>query len=141
MTKDTIVYDATDLIMGRLCSHIAKQLILGEKIEIVNIDQCIITGRPDEIYARYKVHREKGRPTKGPFIHRKEKDLFKRSLKRMLPFKTTRGQEALDRIKVYKGIPARFQGQKFETIKTANVSKVPNLKYIKLTQLSKFLGK
>jgi large subunit ribosomal protein L13 len=137
----TKVYDATNLVMGRLCSYVAKELLLGATIEIVNINECIITGNPTSIYEKYKVHREKGRPTKGPFIHRKEGDLFKRSLKRMLPFKTTRGREAFARLKVYKGVPIRLKEVKFKTIESANVSKVPNLKYVKLSQVSKFLGK
>jgi large subunit ribosomal protein L13 len=141
MSEKSVVFDAKNLIMGRLCSHVAKQLLLGVRVDIVNINECIITGNPTSIYAKYKLHREKGRPTKGPFIHRKEGDLFKRSLKRMLPYKTTRGREALDRLKVYKGVPARFKDTKLETVKSANVSKVPNLQYVSLSQVSKFLGK
>jgi large subunit ribosomal protein L13 len=134
------VIDAKDLIVGRLCSHVAKRSLLGEKINIINIDLSIITGTPEQIYARYRQKRERGRPTKGPFLGRSAQDLFKRSLKRMLPFKTARGQEAIGRIKVYKGIPARFKDNKTETLASANVNKVPNLKYIRLQELTKHLG-
>ena len=37
------IIDATDLVLGRLCSKVAKRLIGGEKIEIVNAEKTIIT--------------------------------------------------------------------------------------------------
>ena len=58
----------------------------------------------------------------------------------MLPFKTARGQEAFGRIKAYKGIPARFKETEMKTIEEANVSKVSNTKYIRLQQVTAFLG-
>tara|TARA_Y100000310_G_scaffold345827_1_gene470698 strand:- start:7847 stop:8278 length:432 start_codon:yes stop_codon:yes gene_type:complete len=137
--KATLI-DAKDLVVGRLCSNVAKRSLLGEKIDIINIDLSIITGRPEEIFARYRHKRERGRPTKGPFLGRSAQELFKRSLKRMLPYKTSRGQEAFARIKVYKGVPARFKESKTETIAAANVAKVPNLKYLKLQEVTNHLG-
>ena len=134
------IIDGKDLIVGRLCTYIAKKALQGESFEIINIDQTIFTGRREQIFARYKQARERGRTHWGPYIGRSSKDLFKRSLKNMLPIKTTRGLEAMKRIKVYKGVPERFKDVEKETLKLADISKVPNLKYIKLEELTKFLG-
>ncbi|MBL7051814.1 MAG: 50S ribosomal protein L13 [Nanoarchaeota archaeon] len=136
----TRVIDAKDLIVGRLCTFLAKQLLLGETFEVVNVEKAIFTGRKEQICGRYKNLVEKGRPKSGPFIKRRSREIFKKSLKGMLPHKTTRGREALKRIKMYKGVPARLQETKTETLESANVSKVPNLKYIRLEELTKFLG-
>ena len=104
------------------------------------VEKAIFTGRKEQICGRYKNLVEKGRPKSGPFIKRRSREIFKKSLKGMLPHKTTRGREALKRIKMYKGVPARLQETKTETLESANVSKVPNLKYIRLEELTKFLG-
>ncbi|MDP3918965.1 MAG: 50S ribosomal protein L13 [Nanoarchaeota archaeon] len=134
------VIDAKDLIVGRLCSYIAKQSLLGQSFDIINIEQSIITGKPQQIFAKYRQKTERGRPTSGPFIHRSARELFKRSLRNMLPYKNTKGIEALARIKIYKGVPARFKEVQTETLQSANVSKVPNLKYVRLQEITKHLG-
>ena len=134
------VIDANNLIVGRLASYVAKGALKGESFEIVNIEKCVLTGSKKTILARFRQKREMGTPTQGPFHHRSSKDLFKRSLKSMVPFKTTRGKEALTRVKVYKGVPTRFADVEKETFESANVSKVPNKKWIRLEQVTKFLG-
>ncbi len=136
----TRVIDAKDLIVGRLCTFLAKNLLLGESFEVINVDKAILTGRKEQIFGRFKENVERGRPRTGPFVKRRSRELFKRSLRNMLPFKSARGREALSRIKIYKGVPARLQGVETETLQTANVSKVPNLKYVRLEEVTKFLG-
>ncbi|HLC22811.1 MAG TPA: 50S ribosomal protein L13 [Candidatus Nanoarchaeia archaeon] len=132
--------DATGLILGRLCSHVAKHALLGETIAIVNIDKAVITGRRHMVFDRYKMFRAKGTPVQGPFIPRRARELFKRSLKRMLPFKIARGQEALARVKAYKGLPARYAEMSLETLPFADVSKVPTTKYVTLQEVTAFIG-
>ena len=136
----TRVIDAKDLIVGRLCTYVAKQLLLGQTFEIVNVEKAIFTGRKEQIFEKYKRLVSMGRPRTGPFIKRRSREIFKKSLRGMLPHKTTRGREALKRVKIFKGVPARLQDVKGETLESANVSKVPNLKYIRLEELTKFLG-
>ncbi|EQD37771.1 Ribosomal protein L13, partial [mine drainage metagenome] len=41
------VIDASNAIYGRLSAHVAKQLLDGETIKIVNADKCVITGSKD----------------------------------------------------------------------------------------------
>jgi large subunit ribosomal protein L13 len=137
--REIKVIDGQNLILGRLCSYTAKQALLGYTIEIINVEQTVFTGNKKRIFGRFKQFREMGEPTHGPFIHRSSIKLFKRSLKRMLP-KNTRGIEALKRVKAYKGVPARFKDTKTMTLEDANVSKVPNTKYVRLHEVTKFLG-
>lgn len=139
MTERTLI-DAKDLILGRLCSNIATRLLHGEEIDVINAELSILTGKRESIFARYRHFRDMTRPSSGPFFKRSSRDIFKRTVKKMLPYKRTRGQEALKRIKIYKNVPERFKGKKAETIPTANVSKVPNLKYLQLKEVTKFLG-
>ncbi len=136
----TRVIDGKGLILGRLCTVVAKGALLGESFEIVNIGEVIIVGNKKFTFGKYKNMREKGRPIQGPFIKRSAKDLFKRSLRNMLPYKKPRGREALERIKAYKGLPERYKGKELETIEGANVSKISTTKFVKLQDVTKFLG-
>lgn len=134
------VINADGLILGRLASHVAKRALLGETLSIINIEKVIVTGSRKRVFERYHIFHEKGTPTQGPFIPRRERELFKRTLKRMLPFKTSRGQDAFARVKAYKGMPARYASMELETILSAHVSKVPTTKYVTLQEVTRFLG-
>lgn len=140
MKEDHIVINADGLILGRLCSYVAKKALLGYTIDVVHIEKAIVTGNKDVVLAKYKRFSRMGGPSFGPFIGRSSRDLFKRSLKRMLPYKKARGIEALARVKAYKGLPLRYKDQKLETLEGAHVSKVPNTKYVRLERVTQFLG-
>ncbi len=48
------IIDAEGLIVGRLSSVVAKRLLDGGNVVIVNADKAIIIGRKDNIIQRYK---------------------------------------------------------------------------------------
>ena len=139
MTTGKIILDAKDIIMGRLASFSAKNALLGKEIDVVNIEQAIITGNKTRIFTDYKQTAERGEPTHGPFIHKSAREIFKRTVKGMLPM-GPRGKEALTRVKAYKGIPASLKDAKMESLAKANVSKVPNTKYVRVQDVTKYLG-
>ncbi|MFH0868111.1 MAG: 50S ribosomal protein L13, partial [Candidatus Woesearchaeota archaeon] len=58
----------------------------------------------------------------------------------MLPYKKERGRTAFKNIKCYIGIPEDFKNQKMDTIKNANVEKVPNLKFVKVKDICIHIG-
>ena len=140
MSENRIVVNADGIILGRLCSYVAKKALLGYSVDIVNIEKCIITGTPKIIFAKFKRFLNMGEPFHGPFIGSSAKDLFKRSLRRMVPHKKARGVEALARVKAYKGLPARYKDQSMEILQDMHVSKVPNTKYVRLEEVTRFLG-
>ncbi len=51
------VIDAKDLILGRLASLVAKELLNGEEIVIVNAEECAITGSKESILQKYRERR------------------------------------------------------------------------------------
>lgn len=135
-----MIIDATNLIAGRLATEAAKKALLGEKIDIVNAEKAILTGTKTEVFAKFKTKFDRGIPLKGPYVHRSADRLLRRIIRGMLPYKQDRGAQALKRIMCWKGIPEPFQKQKIETIKEADVSKLPNLKYVTLGEVSKQIG-
>lgn len=107
------LYDATDLILGRLSSQIAKKALLGEYIVIINAKDAIISGTKGDIHERHLTKLQIAtatNPRRGPFHERRPDTFMRRVIKQMLPRKKLRGKEALKRIHVYiSDIPERFK--------------------------------
>lgn len=132
--------DAKDLILGRIATFAAKRALEGENVNILNAEKAVVTGKKKAIFAKYKKRRDIGSTEKGPFFPRKPDRLVKRAIRGMLPYKKDRGRKALKKIKVYLGIPEKFKNQKLETIEKANIKKIKIPKYVKIEELSKWLG-
>ncbi|HDO19282.1 MAG TPA: 50S ribosomal protein L13 [Thermoplasmatales archaeon] len=130
------IIDATGAVLGRLASVVAKRLLNGEEIIIVNSEKAIITGDKQSIKERYKEKRELGTQRKGPFFPRMPDKIVKRTIRGMLPYQTPHGRAALKRLKCYIGVPEEFNGKEMEKI---GLEKMP-LKYITIEELSRHLG-
>ncbi len=135
-----MIIDANNLILGRLGTYVAKKVLLGEKVDIVNCEGCVVTGDRAEIFEQSDRFLKMGIPAKGPFTRRMPDRFVKRSIRGMLPYKKERGKMAFKNIKCHIGIPDSFKNQKFDTIKDANVEKVPNLRYISVKEICKHIG-
>jgi len=133
------IIDATDLILGRLSTYAAKQALLGETVHIINSELAVITGNPKKTFASFKIARERGAPLVGPYFPRMPHRIVKRSIRGMLPYKKSRGREALARVKCHIGIPEDLKNEKSETLENANIHNT-NTKYISIKQISKQLG-
>ena len=134
-----MIIDATDLILGRLATYVAKKALLGEKIDIVNSEKAVISGKKEQIFANYKRKRELGVPLQGPYFPRMPDMLVKRTIRGMMPYKTNRGRIAFKKIKCWIGVPLIIKDQKAETIKQANISKSSYLKYTTVAKICMFM--
>jgi len=107
--------DATDKILGRFCSQVAKKALLGEYIVIINAKNAIISGTKRNIHQKYlaKLNISTAtNPLRGPFHERRPDTFMRRVIKQMLPRKKFRGKEALKRVHVYiSDIPERFKNR------------------------------
>src|SRR3989337_1194908 len=97
MTMVTI--DATGHVVGRLSSVIAKRLLNGEEVVVVNAEKAIVTGRRSVVLAEYRKRRRRGSTTSrmrgiGPFYPRKPDMMLRRTISRMVPHQQARGREA-----------------------------------------------
>ncbi|MBU5557888.1 MAG: 50S ribosomal protein L13 [Candidatus Aenigmatarchaeota archaeon] len=132
------VIDADGAVLGRLATLLAKRLLLGEQIVVVNAEKAVVSGKFDTTLAFYKHRRERGDPHKGPFFPRYPDMLLKRTVRGMLPAKTARGRAALANLKVYIGCPEEFSGKavKVETKKVTDL----RCKYSTLANVCRQLG-
>ncbi|MBW6451371.1 MAG: 50S ribosomal protein L13 [DPANN group archaeon] len=134
-----IIIDGTDTIVGRTASIIAKRLLNGEEITIINAEKMIITGSKKDIFDKCKTRRERGHPATGPFQPRDADKMVRRSVRGMLPIKKSSGQAAYKRLKVYIGQPENVKGdtEKFEEL---HKDKLKNKKYMTILEITEWLG-
>ena len=132
------VIDADGLILGRLSTQVAKRLMSGEDIVIVNAEKAIVSGNKVQLLAHYKNRRERGTRNHGPFYPRSADMILKRTVRGMLEHRKPSGRTAYRRLKVYVGVPREFRAEKAEII---DVAKKPEMyKYTTLGAIAKELG-
>ncbi|MDH5267422.1 MAG: 50S ribosomal protein L13 [Candidatus Bathyarchaeota archaeon] len=138
-TERVAVIDATGLILGRMASHIAKRLLQGEKIIVVNAENAAISGKRLRIVKEAKRYLEIGHPRKGPLHRRRPDRIVRRTIRGMLPRKKPKGKQAYKRLKVFLEVPEEFKGKEIQTIPNANAEKL-RCPYITVGKLAKEIG-
>uniref|UniRef100_A0A8C5PNA7 Large ribosomal subunit protein uL13 n=1 Tax=Leptobrachium leishanense TaxID=445787 RepID=A0A8C5PNA7_9ANUR len=98
-------------LLGRLSAIVAKQVLLGRKVVVVRCEGINISGnfyRNKLKYLSFLRKRMNTNPSRGPYHFRAPSRIFWRTVRGMLPHKTKRGQAALERLKVFDGIPPPY---------------------------------
>ncbi|MEM7821328.1 MAG: 50S ribosomal protein L13 [Candidatus Aenigmatarchaeota archaeon] len=134
-----IIYDAENQILGRIASKIAKQLLKGEKIFVVNIEKAHISGDPKYIVKKYSEKINRGDPKHGPFFPKTPDGIFRRTVRGMLPWDKDKGRKAFKRLRVFIGVPEEFKNKKIEKPESKDVTKL-KCRSITLGELSLKLG-
>lgn len=137
--KPFIIINADGLILGRMASTIAKRLLEGEEITIVNSESAILSGKRKSKVAEAKQFLEVGSPRMGPFHYRRPDRVVRRTVRGMLPFKQPKGKQAYKRLKVFIGTPEEFKDQKTETIESAQAKKL-TCPYFTVGEFAKEIG-
>lgn len=142
MSKEPLLLDAKNQILGRLASFIAKHAISGDTVIVLNAEKAVISGRRHNIIEEAKRRLETrtlGTQTHAP-VHQRRPDLyFRRVVRGMLPWKKAKGKAAFHRVQVYVGVPEEFSGKTAVKVPGADASKLPS-PYITLEALAKEIG-
>jgi len=133
------VIDASGLILGRMASVVAKRLLLGESIVIVNAEKATISGKRLSRVREAKAFLEVGHPGKGPFHPRRPDQIVRRTVRGMLPHRLPKGQLAFKRLRVFLGVPLEFKDVRFQTIPEAGVDKL-KCPYVTVGEFAKEIG-
>lgn len=134
------VIDANNLILGRMASSVAKRLLNGEEIKIINAERAIISGRKDTTFERYKRYVDRGSREFGPRFPRRPDQIVSRTIRGMIPHTKLTGREAYNRLKVYIGVPPELSKEQVNTIDDASILRLSTSNYTVLGELSKRLG-
>ncbi len=132
------VINADNCVAGRLASLVAKRLLKGEEIIIVNAEKAIITGNPEATEALFSEKIKKGDPYHGPFYPKQPERILRRMVRGMLPYHKPRGRSAFDNLKVFRSVPALYKNEQAEIIAGAN--RKVKCKSVRIEDLSRKFG-
>jgi large subunit ribosomal protein L13 len=137
-----LIYNAENQILGRFCSAIAKKLLAGEEVVVVNAEKAIISGKPEMVVKKYFEKIKRGDPHHGPFFPKYPDEILRRTVRGMLPWKKAKGREAFKRLKVFIGVPEEFKDKPKQKVEEASADKLKAklVKFITLGELSLALG-
>ncbi len=138
----SIVVDGSDLIAGRLCSNVAKLLLQGNNVSIVNCDKIMISGKRNSIIEEYKTFLKIGsiiHPEHGPYHPRRPDTIISRMIRGMLPRKKPSGQTALRRLRAYVGIPKELRSLEKIQFEKAKIKR-SNAYYTSMADLGRTIG-
>jgi len=138
----SILVDGSDLIAGRLCSNVAKLLLQGNRVSIVNCDKIMISGKRNSIVEEYKTFLKIAsiiNPKHGPFHPRRPDTIISRMVRGMLPRKKPSGQTALKRLRAYVGIPNELRSLEKIQFDNAKIRRT-NAYYTSMAELGRTIG-
>jgi large subunit ribosomal protein L13 len=142
MDEQPIIIDATNLILGRLASYVAKKILQGNHVLVINVEKAIISGKKSSATKKAKARlktRTLGSLEKSPKHPKRPDTIFRRVVRGMLPWKKPKGKEAYKRLKVFIGVPEELKDKPAISIKEASASKL-RCPYISLEDFAKELG-
>ena len=147
--EDLVVIDGSNHRLGRLASRVAKMLLEGKRVVVLNADKIVITGSKSAILARYQYLLDRTWLSSIERVQvwnpRRPDRIFWYTVRRMLPRKKPKGREALSRLRVYNGVPEEFSNFKAVTVEDAlhrsEISRSGKLiKWMTLGELSELIG-
>jgi large subunit ribosomal protein L13 len=132
--------DATNLILGRMATVVAKRALSGETIAIVNCEKAVISGKKADIFGDYRHRLELGGPQKGPYYPRRADTLVRRTIRGMIPYKQAKGERAYEKITCHVGVPEELAKEKLETIEVASAARLSRAKTVPMADIAIYLG-
>lgn len=122
--QEFTLVNAERLVLGRMASTIAKRLLEGEKIVIVNAEKTVLSGKKRSRVRRAKEFLKVGHARRGPFHHSRPDRIVRRTVRGMLPYRREKGKQAYKRLKVFIGIPETLKHHRMEVLSTAHAEKL-----------------
>eukprot|EP00744_Colponema_vietnamica_P013385 GILI01018757.1.p2 GENE.GILI01018757.1~~GILI01018757.1.p2 ORF type:complete len:200 (+),score=45.39 GILI01018757.1:74-673(+) len=143
--QKVVVVDCRGHLLGRLASVIAKELLSGQRVVCVRAEEVNISGsffRNKLRFLAFLRKRTNTNPKRGPIHYRAPSRILWRVIRGMLPHKTNRGALALERLKVFEGMPHPYDKVKRAVVPAAlRVLRLnPSRKYTRLGDLSSEMG-
>lgn len=138
----TMIIDGTNMIAGRLCSHVAKLLLEGNRVAIVNSENIMISGSRESIIGEYRKFLEVAsinNPKFGPFHPRRPDTIITKMVRGMLPKTKSSGQAAFKRLRVYLGVPNELKSLSRTQFEDARIRRASPY-YTSVGELGRMVG-
>ncbi len=136
------IVDASNLILGRMATYVAKRALEGKRVIIVNAERAVISGTKARVVARAKTKlktRTLANQGKAPTHPRRPDNYVRRVVRGMLPWKKSRGKDAFKRVRVFIGTPPDYQGKPSVKLADADASRL-RVPYVSVAQLAQEIG-
>ena len=123
MFDKEVIIDAKGHMLGRMAAYIAKELLSGQRVVIVRAEEVLLSGilftkRADFLEFLNKISNTNPRHG-GPYHFRAPSRMIWKAIKGMLPRKTSRGKAALERLKIFEGVPFPYSNRKRQVMPRA----------------------
>ncbi|KAG0051480.1 60S ribosomal protein L16B [Gryganskiella cystojenkinii] len=143
--EKVVVIDGKGHLLGRLASIVAKQALTGQRVVVVRCEELNVSGSFFRNKLKYHAFLRKRcvvNPARGSFHFRAPSRIFYRAIRGMVPHKTARGAAALDRIKLFEGVPPPYDRMKRMVVPSAlRVLKLkPGRKFCTIKRVSHEVG-
>lgn len=131
--KAELIINASNAVLGRLASYVAKQALLGKNVVVLNCDNVLLTGRRRMVIDEYNIARRRGGTSlNGPHFPKHTDRLVKRTVRGMLSYTQQRGLDALKRVICYTNVP-----KEYESAKKVSIASKARAKTMSLAELSR----
>lgn len=141
--RKTVVVDATNCIAGRMCSHVSKLLLEGNRVAIVNAEKAMLSGnnryKTIELYKEHLEINSVTNPIHGPFHPRRPDTILSKMVRGMVPKRKSSGITAFKHLRVYIGVPEEMKNAKMESFDDSKITK-PEAYYISIGEIAKQIG-
>jgi large subunit ribosomal protein L13 len=108
-TDRPVVVDGTNHIAGRLASNVAKLLLQGQRVTVVNCEKIMMSGARASQIQEYREFLEINsiiNVKHGPVHYRRPDTIMAKMIRQMLPFdRKPSGKLAFQRLRTYIGAP------------------------------------
>lgn len=139
--RQDVVVDASNSIAGRLCSKVAKLLLEGYRVVVLNCERALISGERKSVIREWKKYLEVRsviNPKHTPRHPRRPDRILTEMIRGMVPKDKPKGRAAINRLRVYVGTPEVYRGRtvKFEDA----MARKPPAFYTTIGEIAKELG-
>jgi large subunit ribosomal protein L13 len=138
----TLYVDASGQIAGRLCSKVAKLLLLGNSVVVIHPEKALLSGSRGTVMTDF-FHRltiaSVVHPKHGPFHPRTPEGIMTRMVRGMIPRRKPSGAAALRRLRVYGEAPKELSNVSFTSFDDAKATK-PIAFYVPLGEVAERIG-
>ncbi|CAO3597401.1 60S ribosomal protein L16 [Absidia repens] len=143
--EKVVVIDGKGHLLGRLAAIIAKQALNGQKVVVVRCEALNVSGEFFRNKLKYHAYLRKRclvNPNHGAFHFRAPSRILYKALRGMVPHKTARGAAALDRVKLFEGVPPPYDRVKRVVVPDAlrALKLKPGRKYTTIGRISHEVG-
>jgi len=142
-TDRPIVVDATDHIAGRLSSNVAKLLVNGNRVSVVNCEKIMMSGTRSNQIKEYREFLEINsviNPKHGPVHYRRPDTLMAKMIRQMLPHdRKPSGKEAHQRLRTYIGSPKELKSLEKIQFEKSKIKKTAS-NYTSIGELCRTIG-